>query len=137
MGAYSFEYQLAINAGVNSIFEASPIEILGNEKVTGVKFIRSHKVNHQSEMISGSEFTLQCDLVIKATGQAKQKQLMNLIPNVQLDSSGKILVNTETFQTSDPKYFAGGDAVNGGAEVVNAAFEGKMAAQGIDKWINS
>ena len=137
MGAYSFEYQLAINAGVKSIFEVSPVEILGNEKVTGVKFIRSHLVNHQSEMIPESEFILECDLLIKATGQAKQKQLMRLIPNVQLDSSGNILVNTESFQTSDPKYFAGGDAVNGGAEVVNAAFEGKMAAQGIDKWIQT
>ena len=46
-------------------------------------------------------------------------------------------MNQETFQTSNPKYFAGGDAVNGGAEVVNAAYEGKMAAQGIHTWLTN
>jgi dihydropyrimidine dehydrogenase (NAD+) subunit PreT len=43
---------------------------------------------------------------------------------------GKIVVDAHG-QCSNPKYFAGGDAVNGGAEVVNAAAEGKLAAKGI------
>ena len=34
-------------------------------------------------------------------------------------------------QTSNPKIFAGGDCVNGGAEAVDAAQMGKHAAQGI------
>lgn len=135
MGAYSFEYQLAIAAGTQSIFEVTPVEILGNDAVTGVKFRRTQAVNHQTEEIQASEFVLDCDLLILATGQAKQTKLYQLIPNVKLDASKKILVNSETFQTSDPKYFAGGDAINGGAEVVNAAYDGKMAAQGIDKWL--
>ena len=36
-------------------------------------------------------------------------------------------------QTSNPKIFAGGDCVNGGAEAVDAAQMGKLAAQGIHK----
>ena len=47
----------------------------------------------------------------------------------------RIKTNKE-FQTSNVKYFAGGDAINGGAEVVNAAYDGKMAAQGIHNWLN-
>ncbi|MBL4655884.1 MAG: NAD(P)-dependent oxidoreductase, partial [Bacteroidia bacterium] len=49
---------------------------------------------------------------------------------------GKIKVNEENYQTTNPKYFAGGDAVNGGAEVVNGAYEGKVAALGICEMLN-
>jgi dihydropyrimidine dehydrogenase (NAD+) subunit PreT len=34
-------------------------------------------------------------------------------------------------QTSNPQYFAGGDCVNGGGEVVDAVAHGKRAARGI------
>jgi glutamate synthase (NADPH/NADH) small chain len=40
-------------------------------------------------------------------------------------------VDEETYQTGNPKVFAGGDCINGGREVVNAAFDGKRAAHGI------
>jgi len=75
-------------------------------------------------------------MVIKATGQAKQGSLYELIDQLNIDSQTRIAVDKESFQTSNPKYFAGGDAVNGGAEVVNAAFEGKMAAKGIHNWLS-
>ena len=80
-------------------------------------------------------FIVRCDLVIKATGQAKQGALYELIDDLEVDNQTRIIINEETFQTSNPKYFAGGDAINGGAEVVNAAYDGKMAAQGIHQWI--
>jgi glutamate synthase (NADPH/NADH) small chain len=38
-------------------------------------------------------------------------------------------------QTGNPKYFAGGDCVNGGGEVVDAVAEGMTAARGIDSWL--
>jgi glutamate synthase (NADPH/NADH) small chain len=44
-------------------------------------------------------------------------------------------VNRETGQTRYPKYFAGGDFVNGGREVVDAVADGKRAALGIIKWL--
>lgn len=133
MGAYKFEYDLALSAGVKGLFNASPLEITAN----GVKFIKTQEVNGKLENIADSEFTIECDLVIKATGQAKMGTLLKQINGLQLDKSNRIVVNTESFQTGNLKYFAGGDAVNGGAEVVNGAYEGKMAALGIDKWLKS
>ncbi len=135
MGAYGFEYKLAISAGIESVFNAQPVEIVGNGIAKGVKFIRTQVVNGKLESIQGSEFVVEADLVIKATGQAKQKHFLDLIDGLELDNRKKIVVNDKSFQCTNPKYFAGGDAVNGGAEVVNAAFEGKMAAQGIEKWL--
>jgi glutamate synthase (NADPH/NADH) small chain len=126
LGAYGFEYDLALSAGVKSVFDASPAEILGNEKVEGVRFTRS----------DGSDFTIECDMVIKATGQSKQGGLYALIEGLELDDSSIVKVNPENNQTTNEKYFAGGDAINGGAEVVNAAYDGKLAANGIDQWLN-
>jgi glutamate synthase (NADPH/NADH) small chain len=45
------------------------------------------------------------------------------------------VVDPATGRTSNPRYWAGGDLANGGAEVVNAAAEGKKAAHGIDAWL--
>jgi glutamate synthase (NADPH/NADH) small chain len=126
MGAYSFEYDLIIGAGVKSVFDASPVEILGNDTVEGVRFKTS----------KGEDFVVKADMVIKATGQAKQGSFYEMIEGLEVDSDTKVKVNPENYQTSNGKYFAGGDAVNGGAEVVNGAFDGKQAAQGIHQWLN-
>lgn len=133
MGAYSFEYDLAVAAGVDGVFNVSPIEIIGNGKATGVKCVRTESVGGKLQNVEGSEFVIPADLVIKATGQAKQGALHSLIDGLDLDW-GKVKVN-ELHQTTNPMYFAAGDAVNGGAEVVNAAAEAKVAAHGIHKFI--
>lgn len=140
MPAYEFEYDLARSAGAKGLFNAAPVEIMGNNKVEGVKFIRtrsgSSKANEKPKLktIPDSEFTLNCDMVIKATGQSKQVELFSLIPGLKLDK-GKIVVNKENHQTSNLKYFAAGDCVNGGKEVVNAVAEANIAARGIHSYL--
>ena len=136
MGAYRFEYDLAISAGVESLFNATPLKIVGDKNATGVQFERVKSQNGDLTPIPDSDFIVPCDLVIKATGQAKQKHFYEMVEGLKIDKKTRILVNDQ-YQTSNPKYFAGGDAVNGGAEVVNAAYEGKMAAQGIVSWLGS
>ena len=135
MGAYGFEYDLAISAGVDSLFNVTPIAIVGNGKVEGVKFAKTEFVDGKLLTNMQNTFIVRCDLVIKATGQAKQGHLFELIDGLEIDNKTRITVDNNTFQTTNPKYFAGGDAINGGAEVVNAAYDGKMAAQGIHNWL--
>ncbi len=137
MGAYGFEYKLAISSGVTSIFEAQPISIDGKDQAESVTFKRTKYNNGKLETIEGSEFVVMADLVIKATGQAKNSSILNLVEGMHTDNKNRIIVNEVSFQTTNPMYFAGGDAVNGGAEVVNAAYHGKMAAKGIEVWLNS
>lgn len=136
MGAYGFEYDLAISAGVDSLFNVTPIAIVGNGKVEGVKFAKTELVDGKLKTNMKNVFIVRCDLVIKATGQAKLGSLYSLIDDLEIDNKTRIVVNKESFQTSNKKYFAGGDAINGGAEVVNAAYDGKMAANGIHNWLN-
>lgn len=134
MGAYGFEYDLAISAGVDSLFNVTPIAIAGNGKVEGVKFAKTELVDGKLKTNMNNTFIVKCDMVIKATGQAKQGSLYDLIDDLEIDTKTRIKTNEE-FQTSNEMYFAGGDAINGGAEVVNAAYDGKMAAQGIHNWL--
>jgi len=136
MKAYGFEYDLAISAGVDSLFNVSPIAIVGKNKVEGVRFTKTKMIDGVLKADKANTFVVRCDMVIKATGQAKQGAFYNLIDNLKIDNKTRLVVDTETYQTSNPMYFAGGDAVNGGAEVVNAAYDGKMAAQGIHQWLN-
>jgi glutamate synthase (NADPH/NADH) small chain len=100
-----------------------------------VTFIKTSVQNGKVIKIQGTAFDIYCDRVILATGQEKQTAFLELIDNLKLNADGSIMVNPSNYQTSNPKYFAGGDAVNGGAEVVNAAAEGKKAAQGIHSFL--
>ena len=137
MGAYEFEYDLAKAVGVKGLFNVSPVAIFGNGNVEGVHFIKTKTENGKVEIIEGSDFKINCDAVILATGQLKQTQFLSKINNLSFDKKGKIEVDSDTLQTTHPKYFAAGDAMNGGAEVVNAAAEGKKAARGIHSFISN
>jgi len=53
--------------------------------------------------------------------------LLESLKGVALDK-GRVVVEPRTGQTTNPKYFAGGDCVNGGREVVDAVADGKRAA---------
>lgn len=119
MSAYEFEYDLAKGVGVKGLFHVQPLEIVGDGKVEGVLFRQA----------DGEVLLLPCDMVIRATGQEKQAAWLSQIPGLTVDPGGRIA--TADYRTTHPKYWAGGDAVNGGAEVVNAAAEGKAAARSI------
>ncbi|ALW85829.1 hypothetical protein AUC43_12435 [Hymenobacter sedentarius] len=136
MGAYDFEYDLAKGVGVKGLFNVAPVEIVGNGYVAGVKFIRTETKEGKVSEIAGSEFVELCDMVIKATGQAKQTDFLSLIPGLKVDSKGRIVADAHTGQTTNPQYFASGDAWNGGAEVVNAAAEAKLTARGIHAYLS-
>jgi glutamate synthase (NADPH/NADH) small chain len=135
MPAYDFEFEHAKSCGVQSIFHVAPLAIVKEGKQVKVTFIKTSVQNGKVIKIQGTAFDIYCDRVILATGQEKQTAFLELIDNLKLNADGSIMVNPSNYQTSNPKYFAGGDAVNGGAEVVNAAAEGKKAAQGIHSFL--
>ena len=69
-------------------------------------------------------------MVIPSIGQSRLLGFLSQFRDVQL-SGGCVVVDAATGQTSNPRYFAGGDCVNGGREVVDAVADGKPAAEGI------
>jgi dihydropyrimidine dehydrogenase (NAD+) subunit PreT len=141
--AYDFEVEHAKQAGVKFLYLTAPLEILGSQHVEGLRCVRNEVLNTSTsdkgkvdiQPIAGSEFVLPCDMVIFATGQEKMVDFYSQISGLDLDR-GKVVVN-EKFQTTNPKYFAGGDCVNGGKEVVNAVAHGRDAARGIHEFLNA
>jgi glutamate synthase (NADPH/NADH) small chain len=141
MSAYEFEYELGKSDGVQFHFLTAPERIIGKDHVEAIECLRMKlgapdaKGKRTPEPIAGSEFTIPVDMVIKAIGQKPVETFLGQIPNLKFEK-GKIAVNAETLQTSNPKYFVGGDCLSGGKEVVNAAAEGKRAARGIDNCLS-
>ena len=136
MPAYEYEYDLAKKDGVVFYFLTAPKKIIGNSFVEGIECVKMKlgkpdaSGRRSPQPILNSEFTIPVDMVIKSVGQSTDDNFLSSIAQLKLDR-GKIPVNAETMQTSNPKYFAGGDCINGGKEVVNAAADGKKAARGI------
>lgn len=143
MSAFDYEYELAMADGVTFIWQAAPVRVVPDARgrAKGLVCVKTELGSPDSSgrrsfrPISGSEFTLEVDMVVRALGQ-KKLAFLKEIPNLKLDG-GKVVVNNETMQTSNPKYFAGGDCVNGGGEVVDAVAHGKRAARGIDSLLAS
>ncbi|PKL83553.1 MAG: dihydropyrimidine dehydrogenase [Ignavibacteriae bacterium HGW-Ignavibacteriae-3] len=141
MSAYRFEYDLAKKDGIVFYFLTSPKQVVGNSFVEGLECLKMKLEEPDSRgrrkpvSIPGSEFIIPVDMVIKAIGQDTKSAFLNSIPGLTLDNEGCVIVNTESYQTNNPKIFAGGDCINGGKEVVNAAYDGKRAAHGINKFL--
>ncbi len=117
--AYDYELELAKKDGIEFVWQTAPVEILGNGKVTALR----------CKNLGGEDFEIPCETVIKAIGQTKQTEFFQSL-GIETDEKGRVAVS-ENMQTSNPKIFAGGDCVNGGAEAVDASQMGKLAAQGI------
>jgi glutamate synthase (NADPH/NADH) small chain len=75
------------------------------------------------------------DHVLVAIGQAGADSITEIFKGIQCDDRGRILVLDDEGSTHQLGVFAGGDAVNGGKEVVNAVDEGQRAAGGIIKFL--
>jgi dihydropyrimidine dehydrogenase (NAD+) subunit PreT len=135
MPAYDYEFDLAKRDGIEFLWYTAPKRILGNGRVERLECLRTKPKERGSapENVPGSEFAVECDMVIKALGQTKQKDFLQTLPGVKLDEKGRVIVDPATGQTSNPKFYAGGDCVNGGKEVVNAVADGKRAAAAIHK----
>ena len=141
MPANSFEYRLAKNDGIIFKFLTSPIEFIGNKNIEVIKCIKM-ELGKEDESgrkepvpVKNSEFEIPIDMVIYALGQEANTNFLKNIPGLEI-KNGRVIVNDETYQTKNPKVFAGGDCINGGKEVVNAAYDGKQAAHGIDNFLN-
>ncbi|MGA2261348.1 MAG: FAD-dependent oxidoreductase, partial [Acidobacteriota bacterium] len=140
MPAYDFEYELAMRDEVEFHFLVAPVRILGTDHVEAIECIRmqlgesDEKGRRRPEPLRGSEFQIAVDMVIESVGQRLEETFLTGIPDLRIDRD-RLWVDPGTLQTSNPKYFAGGDIINGGKEVVNAAADGKRAAHSIDRWL--
>lgn len=128
------ELDIAKLDGCSFIWLASPKEILGEGgKVkqlvcSKMKLGEPDASGRRAPVDTGETFTLDVDMVIKAAGQIPFEGLVT--KSSLQNNHGKININ-KTAETNLKGVFAGGDAVNGGKEVVDAVQAGKDGAKGI------
>jgi dihydropyrimidine dehydrogenase (NAD+) subunit PreT len=142
MPAYAHEVQLARESGCRFQYLAQPVRILGRGRVEKLELQRMRlgapdpSGRRKPEPQGGENLLLDVDMVVASTGQQPRSELLESLPGVKLER-GRVLVDERTMQTSNPRYFAGGDCVSGGQEVVNAVAEGKRAAAGMASLIEA
>ena len=139
------EVKNAKEEGVIFNFNIQPIDILGNDKVEGVKTVQTElgEPDQNGRMvpipIPGSERIYDADVVIVAFGFRASPA--NWFDDFKINTKKNGLVVAEEnqkykFQTSNKKIFSGGDMVRGSDLVVTAIWEGREAGKSIIKYIS-
>jgi glutamate synthase (NADPH/NADH) small chain len=134
MPAFASEYDHSKVEGVNFHWLAQPTEIVVHyDRAVAVRFVGTRlgepgcDGRRVVEPVADSEYEIPCDMVIPALGQKRLMGDLLRHRGVQV-YDGSIGVDRPTGRTANPRYFAGGDCVNGGREVVDAVADGKRAA---------
>ena len=134
------DYKNSKEEGVTFLFNRQPIEIVGVDRVQGVKLVETRlgapgpRGRRVPEVVPGTEETIAADAVIIAFGFLPSPPDWFRSQGIELHGNGRVRVSgtpRSRFQTTNPKIFAGGDMVRGSDLVVTAVFEGREAAQGI------
>ena len=126
--------------GVQFEFNIQPIEIMGTNRVEGVKTIKT-KLGEPDQNgrqvpvpIPGSEKIFPADEVVIAFGFRASPADWFKDFNIKINNAGLVEAPEKQelkFQTSNPKIFSGGDMVRGSDLVVTAIWEGREAAKSI------
>ncbi len=133
MSGYHHEWHAARVEGVWARWHTQVVGFQADAgRVTGVECVET---DPSKQPVDGTEHAIGCELVLLAIGQAKLDGLVAGIDGVETER-GRIVVDAGC-ATGRPGYYAGGDCINGGKEVVNAAADGRLAATAIDAWLQA
>jgi NADH-quinone oxidoreductase subunit F len=120
-------------------FMNSPVEVLTNEegRVNGLKTeLMTHggidSSGRRRPVSTGKYDHVNCDAVVIAIGEEVDN---NCIQGIETGRAGKIQINPFTCQTTNPKVFAGGDAVTGPSTAAEAMGLAKKAAASMDEFL--
>jgi glutamate synthase (NADPH/NADH) small chain len=128
MSAFDFEYEHAKQEGVQFLWRRQPLSIrLSEHGRLLLDTVQVQPVDHKLLPIPDSQFTIDCDFIVPAIGQSPLAQLIQELRGVEIHE-GRVVADRATGQTGNLRYYAAGDCVNGGREVVDAVAGGKRAA---------
>ncbi len=134
------EVNNAREEGVEFLWNRQPIEIVGDDKVEGVKVVTTalgepdENGRRRPEPVPDSEEIIPADAVIIAFGFRPSPAPWFAEFGVDINHWGGVVAPADgkfAYQTTNEKIFAGGDMVRGSDLVVTAVWEGRQAAEGI------
>lgn len=137
------EIEAAKAEGIEIQYLVAPAEVLtSNGKVRGIRCTRMKlgkpdaSGRRRPVPIKGSEFDTELDMLVPAVGQTTDISFLGDGSGIETTRQDTLLVNPETLATTRPGVFAGGDAVTGPANAIEAIAAGKRAAASIDKYLS-
>lgn len=140
MPAEQKEIEVAINEGIEFLFQNNIIKIIGNNEVEKIECIKTELIKKDGDNrlspvnIKDSNYQIDMDYVIMAIGSQTEKNIVNGL-NLKIDEYGYIEVD-EQYRTSNSKVWAGGDVIGGKQTVAWASFFGRQVAKNIERLIN-
>ncbi|MGE5560842.1 MAG: NADH-quinone oxidoreductase subunit NuoF [Chloroflexota bacterium] len=140
MPALPEEIAEAEHEGVKFITLANPVRVSGNGKVTGLECVRQRlgefdkSGRRRPEPIEGSEFLVECDVIIPAISQTPDSAYLQDV-NIGVSANGTIIADGRSQATNVAGVFAGGDCVTGPDTLIAAIAAGKRAAAAVDKYL--
>jgi NADPH-dependent glutamate synthase beta subunit-like oxidoreductase len=145
MPANPWEIEQAQAEGVEMLYAWGPSRVLENDgKVTGLELVRCTSVfdsqGNFCPYFDDAKITIDAGQVFLAVGQASEtafcRDFCFLEDQGDLQvQKGLIAIDPETQQTEMRGVFAGGDAANGPATVIQAIAAGRRAAVSIDRYL--
>lgn len=137
------EVHHAKQEGIEFRMLTNPVRVIGDEKgwVKGIECVRmelgepDESGRRSPVAVEGSEFTIDCDVVIMALGTSPNPLIKHTTKGLDTNRRGCIVADEEG-RTSRPGVFAGGDAVTGAATVILAMGAGRKAAKAIHEYIS-
>jgi NADH-quinone oxidoreductase subunit F len=140
MPAYREEIEAAIEEGVKLEILVAPVAVLAKDGVlTGMRFNRNQlgprdaSGRQRPVTIPDSEFEQSLDTLIIAISEEPEAAVLD---GLELSRGGTLKVNPESFITSRPGVFGGGDVVFGPNTIVEAVAAGKSAALMIGRYLD-
>ena len=138
------EVHHAKEEGIEFRMLTNPTRVIGDDKgwVTGLSCVEMElgepdESGRRSPVVKeGSDFTIECDVVIMALGTSPNPLLKSTTAGLETNRRGCIVAD-EVGATTREGVFAGGDAVTGAATVILAMGAGRKAAKAIDEYIKS
>jgi glutamate synthase (NADPH/NADH) small chain len=143
MPARIAEIHHAEQEGVEFFLLTNPTRYLGDEKgrLVGMECLKMElgepddSGRRRPVPIKGSEFQMECDLVIVAVGSGANPLLTKSTQDLKLNKWGYIEADPETGKTSKKGVWAGGDIVTGAATVILAMGAGRKAADSMHDYL--
>lgn len=136
------EIRHAEEEGINFDFLVSPLRLIGEAgRVTAMECIRNELGEPDDSgrrlpvPVEGSEFILETDQVIVAIGARISPLAKLVVPGLEQDAKGHLVVDPESLQTSMAGVFAGGDIIAGEETIIRGMGDGRRVAAAIHKYL--
>jgi NADPH-dependent glutamate synthase beta subunit-like oxidoreductase len=138
MPAISDEIEQALEEGAKLVTMIAPLRLVTDKtgRLTGLEVAKTvpgkfDARGRRAPVVTKDTYIIPCDAIVKAIGEKADSKLTSVL-GLETTKWGTVKTDPWTFQTSNPKVYAGGDYITGAANVSTAMGWGKKAAKQID-----